>query len=218
MTKSNYNYQSRVSDWAHNCFGSEASKNQLERTHRYLEESLELAQSSGCTVEDAYKLVDYVFSRDPGDVNQEAGGSILTLAALCSALDIDMVHCGETELERVTEKIDSIRSKHADRPKNSPLPISGENIMSFRTECESDAISVPALMEAVSATIIGRRNEEVAPQFIIVNFTCDAPEGDSVDEFRAKMKEQIDTYTQFNNMHRCYQTLASGHSPNENWY
>ncbi len=90
--------------------------------HRFLEEALELAQSFGCSNKDAHELVDYVFSRDVGQPEQEVGGVMVTLAALCSNAEIDMNGAGNQELERNWSRIDAIRSKQASKPLGTPLP------------------------------------------------------------------------------------------------
>jgi hypothetical protein len=117
-------FQTRVDGWMQQCFGSEISKDKVERNHRFLEEALELVQALGCTREEANQLVDYVFSRDIGEPSQEVGGVMVTLAALCSASDMDMQACGESELTRilVPEIVEKIRRKQAAKPKFSPLP------------------------------------------------------------------------------------------------
>jgi hypothetical protein len=115
-------FQKRVDPWMQECFGPEISSDIVERNHRFLEEALELVQSTGCTKHEANQLVEYVFSRPVGETPQEAGGCMVTLAALCSALKIDMHTCGETELARIWGKVEMIRAKHAAKPKHSPLP------------------------------------------------------------------------------------------------
>ena len=99
-------------------------RDRQERNHRFLEEALELTQACGCTISEAHQLVDYVFDRDQGDVNQEVGGVMVTLAALCFANDIDMHEGGEIELARILQPVtmQKIRDKQASKPKHSPLP------------------------------------------------------------------------------------------------
>lgn len=117
-----FNYQGRVADWMMKCFGAISTGDREERNHRFVEEALELAQSLGCTADDAHKLVDYVFGRPIGEPHQEVGGVMVTLAALCSAADLNLVQSAETELARVWTKIEAIRAKNATKPKFSPLP------------------------------------------------------------------------------------------------
>ena len=117
-------FQERVDPWLLHCFGEVISRDKIERNHRFLEESLELVQSIGCTKEEAYILVDYVFDRKIGDPTQEVGGVMVTLAALCLANGLDMHKDGETELFRIKdpEVMNSIREKQLKKPKSSPLP------------------------------------------------------------------------------------------------
>lgn len=115
-------FQSRVQPWMMECFGPEIAADKIERSHRFIEEALELVQANDCTRGEAHQLVDYVYDRDQGDINQEVGGAMVTLAALCLAIGVDMHAAGETELARVWTKIDKIRAKHAAKPRHSPLP------------------------------------------------------------------------------------------------
>lgn len=115
-------FQERVSAWIHHAFGPEVASDKTERSWRFLEESLELVQASGVSVEDAQKLVAYVYSRPVGELKQEVGGVMTTLATLCSAHGIDMDKCALDELERVWKKIDVIREKQKNKPHGSPLP------------------------------------------------------------------------------------------------
>ena len=116
-------FQQRVQPWMMACFGPEISADRSERNHRFLEEALELVQSCGCTASEAHQLVDYVYSRPWGEPAQEAGGVMVTLAALCLANGLDMHECGETELARIWTKVEAIRAKQAAKPKHSPLPM-----------------------------------------------------------------------------------------------
>lgn len=117
-----HSFQQRVQPWMMECFGPEISADTVERNHRFLEESLELVQSLGCTKDEALQLVDYVYGRPAGDPPQEVGGVMVTLAALCLAQKLDMHDCGETELSRIWTKVAQIRAKQAAKPKHSPLP------------------------------------------------------------------------------------------------
>lgn len=115
-------FQDRVQPWMMECFGPMIAGDREERNHRFLEEALELVQSCGCTANEALQLVDYVYGRDIGEPHQEAGGVMVTLAALCLANALDMHEAGETELARVWTKVEAIRAKQAAKPKHSPLP------------------------------------------------------------------------------------------------
>lgn len=115
-------FQTRVQPWMMACFGPEISSDRMERNHRFIEEALELVQASGATASECHQLVDYVFGREVGEPNQEVGGVMVTLAALCLARRLNMHDCGERELVRVWTKIDKIRAKQAAKPAHSPLP------------------------------------------------------------------------------------------------
>lgn len=109
-------FQYRVDEWLMDCFGYNIARDKRIRNHRFLEESLELVQACGCTKEDALRLVDYVYNRDIGEIDQEVGGVATTLAALCLAQDVDLDACAETELVRVKNNIEKIREKSKKKP------------------------------------------------------------------------------------------------------
>lgn len=115
-------FQARVTKWLRACFGDIGHIDPEERTHRFLEEAIELAQASGCTKRDAMRLVDYVYSRPQGKPDQEVGGVMVTLAGLCSAIDVCLHDAANRELTRNWLRIDDIRAKQALRPRGSPLP------------------------------------------------------------------------------------------------
>jgi hypothetical protein len=115
-------YQDRQDEWLIACFGETIARDKTERNHRFLEEALELAQSCNCTADEAHQLVDYVFGRAIGDPAQEVGGVMNTLAALCTAADINLMRAAEVELDRCWEKVEAIRAKQKTKPKYGPLP------------------------------------------------------------------------------------------------
>ena len=118
-------FQSLINEWMETCFGYEITKDKIERNYRFLEESLELVQSNGCSKEDAHRLVEYVYGRPDGDTNQEVGGVMVILAALCNCNNILMEYEAFKELARIDteEMIDKIRHKQASKKiKSGPLP------------------------------------------------------------------------------------------------
>ena len=115
-------FQGRVQQWMLECFGAEISADKVERNHRFLEEAIELVQATGCTAYEAHQLVDYVYGRPIGEPEQEVGGVMITLAALCLANGLSMHDSGEAELARIWTKIEQIRAKQDTKPKHSPLP------------------------------------------------------------------------------------------------
>jgi NTP pyrophosphatase (non-canonical NTP hydrolase) len=116
-------FQNRVAPWMDACFGPEISADRLERSDRFIEEALELVQACGYPKDRALALVDYVYGRDQGEVNQEVGGVMVTLAAHCLAHGVDMHEAGETELARIWTKVEAIRAKQAAKPRGSALPV-----------------------------------------------------------------------------------------------
>lgn len=116
--------QDRVAPWMQECFGPVISADRLERSDRFIEESLELVQACGYDKSRAHALVEYVYGRPVGHAPQEVGGVMVTLAALCLANGFDMHACAEAELTRINsqETILKIRAKQAAKPRNSALP------------------------------------------------------------------------------------------------
>ncbi len=115
-------FQDRVDQWMDVCFGDEIKADRLERCDRFIEEALEFVQAAGFSADRAHALVDYTFGRPQGEINQEVGGVMVTLAAMCNTLGVDIEVAAETELVRVWTKVDAIRAKQAAKPTGSALP------------------------------------------------------------------------------------------------
>jgi hypothetical protein len=113
-------FQYRVGTWVVKCFGVDVGYDKIERNQRFLEESLELVQSLGCSRSEAHQLVDYVFGRPLGEPKQEVGGVMVTLAALCNANEIDIENASEEELARIWTVIDKIREKQKKKVRYVP--------------------------------------------------------------------------------------------------
>jgi len=111
------NYQKQVAVWMQEVFSPEVSADFQERGFRFGEEALELLQANGTTKEEVLKLVDYVFSRPVGELSQEVGGTMVTLAALCQAKNIDLMKEANKELNRINlpEIRVKIQAKHAEK-------------------------------------------------------------------------------------------------------
>jgi hypothetical protein len=114
-------FQSRVRPWMIECFGAFIAGDRMERNHRFFEEATEAVQANGMTRSEAHQLVDYTFDRPVGDLHQEIGGVMVTLAALCLASGEDMHAAAEMELARIWTKVEAIRAKQAAKPAHSPL-------------------------------------------------------------------------------------------------
>lgn len=116
--------QNTTAVWMWRCFPEGVIYDKTERNFRFLEEALELVQANGATKSEALILVDYVFAREIGETVQEVGGVMVTLAALCNVLQINMDSAYWLEHNRIStdEVIAKIRKKQETKPKGSPLP------------------------------------------------------------------------------------------------
>lgn len=184
-------FQDQIDDWMQKCFGAVISSDQKERNYRFLEEALELAQACECSKEDALKLVDYVYGRPVGEDNQEVGGVMVTLAALCSARHLFMDRCADTELHRIWRKMDQIRAKHETKPLRSPLP--GETVTPCGLRlCQTDDPAVVSVSEIIGvgafrvgicqqcADELGLKEDSELPDFVTVKKMIDSrPEADN---------------------------------------
>ena len=115
--------QEKVRVWVLQVLGAETCKNKTERTNRFLEEAIELAQSAGCSKQDAIALVEYVYNKEPGEAYQEVGDVLITLAAFCTAFKLDMAACGSLKLNDNWTDSEKIRAKFLNRPEQGPLPV-----------------------------------------------------------------------------------------------
>lgn len=91
-------------EWGVRCFGFQHMTNLKVRSLRCTEEVVELGQALGVPEDVVHKLVSTVYSRPPGEVRQEIGGSMVTLVCLCEALQIDPTEAFVTELRRCLAK------------------------------------------------------------------------------------------------------------------
>lgn len=115
-------FQNQVRKWVEAAFGIAVADNKTERIQRFFEEATELAQAVGMPKANALILVDYVYARPVGTINQEFGGTCTTLNALASAHRVNLEQVQYDELQSMWERIDKIREKQKNKPKGSPLP------------------------------------------------------------------------------------------------
>lgn len=109
-------FQARAAKWTKDCFGTSIANDKTERNHRFAEECLELLQANGCDRATILQAVDYVYGRPAGAADQEVGGVMVTLAALCAEAGLDMHDAAEKELADIQGKSDAIRQKHRNKP------------------------------------------------------------------------------------------------------
>lgn len=111
-------FQERAVNWIRECFGEGVAMDSTERSCRFLEEALELAQATGMSRGQAGILLDYVYSRPIGVPKQEVGGVLITLSALCNLHGISMLEAGSYDLENAIENTSKIRIKWGTKPAN----------------------------------------------------------------------------------------------------
>lgn len=104
-------FQQQARDWAYEVFGAEICENQHERSLRFIEEAIELAQAANCPKEDVLKLVDEVYGKTRGNVINEAGDCLLCLSLLCTMHGISLSEASNKVLLRVVNNKEAIRKK-----------------------------------------------------------------------------------------------------------
>lgn len=91
-------------DWACRSFGNDHVYNFPVRALRCAEEAVELAQAYKVSKEKMLELVEIVYSRPPGEPEQELGGVAMTATVLAAAHGHDLDTFFEVELRRVLAK------------------------------------------------------------------------------------------------------------------
>lgn len=129
-------FQKRCVQWAIECFGLKIVNNLRERDLRFAEEAIELVQARGNVTEEEFvRLVRFTYKRPVGEVPQEVGGVMTTLAVLCETeaveengekVPLDMFKAGETEYQRVLTEIPRIRAKNEVKRQNDVANIQEE--------------------------------------------------------------------------------------------
>lgn len=96
--------QCQVAEWCASAFGADHAASIPQRGIRHAEEAIEAAQAAGCDPAMVHRLVDHVYSRAPGELRQEIGGSGITLLALAAAAGASADGEESRELARVLSK------------------------------------------------------------------------------------------------------------------
>lgn len=96
--------QNIVHNWCARAFGDNHARSIEQRGIRLAEEAIEAAQAAGCERAMVHRLVDYVFDRPVGELQQEIGGVGVTLLALGAAAAIDVDYAERKEITRVLPK------------------------------------------------------------------------------------------------------------------
>lgn len=93
--------QKQALAWACNTFTPAVALNLKERSSRFIEEAIELAQAAGLGKAAVLAIVDRVYTRKPGGVHREVGQAVMTLEALAELFSIDADVEADKELKRV---------------------------------------------------------------------------------------------------------------------
>lgn len=118
------NFQNAIRSWMYSCFNYQNKDTQIEAVHsktralRFLEEAIELFQTEYPNKIHAQEVLDYVYNRPVGIAAQEVGGVMVTLAALCSSIHVDMENESWREFFRIDtpEMMEKIRNKQQTKP------------------------------------------------------------------------------------------------------
>ena len=90
----------------------------------------------------------------------------------------------------------------------------------FRTEGFDDGKRVPALLAKLGVSKYV--NEEICDpgneNWKMDKFIVEVEDSVELETFRTRMAELVDVNKEFENMHRCHETLAEGEVPREQWY
>lgn len=110
-------YQSKVAQWVIDCFGYSSLISTKSRSERFIEESIELVQSVHMPKEHVLALVEHVYSRPIGDVEQEVGGVMVTLSALCTSQNITLSRASNKGLLDCVDRKEKIIKKQHEKLK-----------------------------------------------------------------------------------------------------
>ena len=87
--------------WAGKAFGWDHVNNRQLRALRMIEEAVEVAQALHLPKEKVLLAVEHVYKRRPGQIAQELGGLMVTIAVLAQAIVVDPMAAFEAEVRRV---------------------------------------------------------------------------------------------------------------------
>ena len=108
--------QFRVDQWVERCFGPGAIKDQPTRALRLVEEACEFAQAVGVDRAKLDAVLDIVYSRPPGDPEQELGGVAVTAMAAAQSIPIYLEVAAKREVERIESKpVELFRARNAEK-------------------------------------------------------------------------------------------------------
>lgn len=116
-------YVHRMSKVHERLFGDDPT-DLCERRDRHAEEGIELAQALGMSKAEFVKLLDYVYSKEAGNIETEIADSFTTLVSLGLELNVNVFNLGLRGLRNLEKDktVDRIRAKRKTRHGRGPLP------------------------------------------------------------------------------------------------
>lgn len=125
-----------ATDWVRRCFGDSHFKNVHIRSLRNVEETVELAQAIGVPRDKILLCVNKVYDKPEGNIENEIGGSLLTLVVLCEAMGKDPEEMLGNEVRRVLAKSPEFFAKRNQDKVDGGLDVGGTATM----DCTLDHI------------------------------------------------------------------------------
>lgn len=110
-------FQERAARWNEATFGSSRARRDLTpEVCAFLEEALELAQSTMLPRSRVEEVLDRVYGRPLGCVEAEVGDVMTTLAVLCEQAGADLQGCAEERMAYCEAHSRQIREKSRKKP------------------------------------------------------------------------------------------------------
>lgn len=82
-----------------------------------MEEAIELVQACEMPKEDVLTLVNYVYDQPVGDIDQEVGGVLVTLIALCTAQFVNLEIVANQTWKEINAKMEAIHQSNKTKPR-----------------------------------------------------------------------------------------------------
>lgn len=96
--------QAETHAWCVAAFGDHDARSIPQRGLRLIEEAIETAQACGCDPAMLHRLIDHVYAKPVGELQQELGGLGVTLLALAEAAGVSADEAERREVARVRAK------------------------------------------------------------------------------------------------------------------
>ena len=111
-------FQCGIADWITSCWDKNRLFHKRESNLRFAEEAIELMQAVGLSRDDVSSMQDYIYNRKKGDIDNEIGGVLVTLAGLATAHMINMEGVARDSLLSCWARSLHIRQKNETKPKH----------------------------------------------------------------------------------------------------